>query len=73
MILVQYLLKYVLDRFGSLPNFAINSICQLYGRLTKISWLDGVDDSFPFQEPVEKIMELLKVCLQGRSVRISEV
>uniref|UniRef100_A0A914EG71 Exportin-7/Ran-binding protein 17 TPR repeats domain-containing protein n=1 Tax=Acrobeloides nanus TaxID=290746 RepID=A0A914EG71_9BILA len=58
--LLQYLLKYVLDRFGSLPNFAINSICQLYGRLTKISWLDGVDDSFPFQEPVEKIMELLK-------------
>ncbi|VDM49280.1 unnamed protein product [Toxocara canis] len=58
--LCTYLLNYLGERCASLPPFVVSSLCQLFARLTKLSWLDYDLDTktFPFREPVNSIARL---------------
>ncbi|KHN87609.1 Ran-binding protein 16 [Toxocara canis] len=61
--LCTYLLNYLGERCASLPPFVVSSLCQLFARLTKLSWLDYDLDTktFPFREPVNSIARLAEV------------
>lgn len=58
--LCTYLLNYLGEHCSSLPPFVVTSLCQLFARLTKLSWQDYDLDThtFPFREPVNSITKL---------------